>query len=56
MLLKEFGDDLVQQTESDLKEYFGQEIETLKQYFQLVDAKVAELYQEGHPYVDELQR
>jgi len=43
MLQEEFG-ELVNTTKVELAEYYQKEIKTLRHYFSLVDAKVAELY------------
>lgn len=45
MLNNEFGEGLVNETRGELETYFNKTVTTVKQYFSLVDARVAEFYQ-----------
>jgi hypothetical protein len=55
MLNDHFG-ELVSETETHLEEYFGRDITNVRQYWALVDAKVAEMYHLEHPDIRKLQR
>lgn len=44
MLNETFGTELVQKTKKQLEDYFQVEINGLREYFTLIDAKIAEMY------------
>jgi len=56
MVKEYFGHDLVNKTEVMLEAYYNKDITNLRQYFSLVDARVAEYYQTEHPDLRLLQR
>jgi len=56
MLKEYFGHDEVIRTEAILEEYFKADVQTLRQYFTLLDATVAEKYQLEHPDIRHYQR
>ena len=56
MLKDYFGHEFFESTKQDLEKYFNQEITNLRQYFTLLDAKVAEMYQTEHPELRKYQR
>ena len=47
MLDEEFGAEFIAETKNFLKERFNAEVKDLRQFFTLIDALIAELYQEG---------
>ena len=56
MLHDFFGSEEVNKTNDILEAYFKKDIQTLRQYFQLIDATVAEMYQTDHPDIRKFQR
>ena len=56
MVREYFGEDNVKTTEDALEAYFQRDILTLRQYFTLLDATVAEKYQLEEPDIRHYQR
>ena len=56
MVREYFGEDTVKSTEDALEAYFQRDIQTLRQYFTLLDATVAEKYQLEEPDIRHYQR
>lgn len=56
MLNEEFGHEVVNATKNGLELYFNKSITGLKRYFQLIDARIAELYQSDSHLTRDLQR
>ena len=55
MLEEEFG-ELVNKTKTHLQEYFNTSIGNIREYFTLLDARIAELYHLENPLARDLQR
>jgi len=56
MLIEEFGEEHVNKTKEELEAYYKKDIKTLRHYFSLVDARVAEMYQLEDNRIAEFQR
>jgi hypothetical protein len=56
MLKDHFGHEVVQNIEDQLENYYEKNITNLRQYFSLIDAQVAEMYQLEHPEIRRFQR
>lgn len=56
MVYDHFGRPMIDEIETLLEQYYEKDITTLKQYFNLIDAKVAEMYQTEHADLRKFQR